>query len=165
MISPMESHEVIKGALSQTSPKAVASELGVSLSLVYKWAQPNTELGSGSRNPLDRIKQLMDLTGDPHIIQWLCRQAGGHFVNNPSAFERNEYDLAPATTEIVNQFAELLQVITKAAEDRSIDPEESARIREVWDSLKTYTEGFVKACEDRNFEQIPLPNASRPSES
>lgn len=152
----MESHDVIKEALSRTSPKEVASELGVSLSLVYKWAQPNNEQGSGSRNPLDRIKHLIDLTGDPHIIQWLCQQAGGHFVRNPST-NRNYEDITPATNEIVHQFAELLQVITRAAEDRSITPDESERIRDVWDALKTYTEGFVKCCEDRNFERVPSP--------
>src|SRR6056297_2228952 len=35
----MESHEVLKKAFDQsnTSPKEIASDLGVSLSLVYKW--------------------------------------------------------------------------------------------------------------------------------
>ncbi|MEN9975372.1 MAG: hypothetical protein RLZZ282_1378, partial [Verrucomicrobiota bacterium] len=35
----MESHEVLRRALRKTTPKAVASDLGVSLSLVYKWAE------------------------------------------------------------------------------------------------------------------------------
>ncbi len=42
-------------------PKAIASELGVSLSLVYKWAQEQSESGSGSRNPLDRIVETAAL--------------------------------------------------------------------------------------------------------
>ncbi len=75
----MESHEVIKRACEKTSPKEVASEVGVSLSLVYKWSQPNTDLGSGSRNPLDRVASMVDCTGDNGIIQWLCEQAGGYF--------------------------------------------------------------------------------------
>ena len=54
----MESHEVLKEALRKTSPKAVAAELGVSLSLVYKWAEKPTADGSGSRNPLDRILEI-----------------------------------------------------------------------------------------------------------
>tara|TARA_R110002096_G_scaffold163992_2_gene331629 strand:- start:58 stop:537 length:480 start_codon:yes stop_codon:yes gene_type:complete len=152
----MESHEVIKEALSKTSPKAVASDLGVSLSLVYKWAQPNTELGSGSRNPLDRIHELMKLTGEEKIIHWLCKQAGGHYVRNPDD-QINDYEYAPATNEIVHQFAELLQVITRAAADNTITPDESDRIRQVWDELKMITEGFVKACEERRFERIPTP--------
>ena len=156
----MESHEVIKEALNKTSPKAVAAELGVSLSLVYKWAQPNTELGSGSRNPLDRIHELMKLTREEKIIHWLCQQAGGHFVRNPDEGE-SDYQYAPATNEIVHNFAELLQVITKAAEDSTITPDESDRIRQVWDELKMITEGFVRACEERKFERIPRPGGPR----
>lgn len=34
----MESYEIFKEAFKRSSPKAVASELGVSLSLVYEWA-------------------------------------------------------------------------------------------------------------------------------
>ncbi|MEM0969013.1 MAG: phage regulatory CII family protein [Verrucomicrobiota bacterium] len=152
----MESHEVIKSALARTSPKAVAAELGVSLSLVYKWAQPNTDLGSGSRNPLDRIRELMELTGEPRIIQWLCQQAGGHFVENPERrSSEDSYEVAPATTEIVHQFSELLQAITKAAEDRSINKDESDEIREIWDQLKTFTEGFVLCCEEGDFQRMP----------
>ena len=74
----MESHEIIKEAFEETSPKEIAAELGVSLSLVYKWAQPNTELGSGSRNPLDRVAELVRITKNPKLVQWLCHQAGGH---------------------------------------------------------------------------------------
>ena len=67
----MESHEVLKKAFdsASTSPKEIAAELGVSLSLVYKWAQPNSELGSGSRNPLDRVEALLELTREPAIAE------------------------------------------------------------------------------------------------
>ena len=68
----MESHDVIREAFKKSGPKEVASEMGLSLSLVYKWAQPNTELGSGSRNPLDRVNQLRELTQDTQLVQWLC---------------------------------------------------------------------------------------------
>jgi hypothetical protein len=149
----MESHEVIKEAFTRTSPKAVAADLQVSLSLVYKWAQPCTDLGSGSRNPLDRIARLIELTGEPKIIEWLCQQAGGHFVSNPDTKGSVAYEIETGTNEIVNQFAQLLGVITHAAADRSISTEESERIREVWDHLKSVTEGFVRCCEEGDFEQ------------
>lgn len=148
----MESHEVIKEAFNRTSPKAVAADLQVSLSLVYKWAQPCTDLGSGSRNPLDRIKRLMELTEEPKIIEWLCQQAGGHFVRNPATTNSVPYEIETGTNEIVNQFAQLLGVITHAAADRSIGGDEAERIREVWDHLKSVTEGFVRCCEEGDFE-------------
>ncbi|HEY8992036.1 MAG TPA: hypothetical protein VIM46_08675, partial [Luteolibacter sp.] len=73
----MESHEVLRQAFQKTSPKAVASELGISLSLVYKWAEKQSEDGSGSRNPLDRLLKVIELSGDERIIHWLCQQTGG----------------------------------------------------------------------------------------
>lgn len=152
----MESHEVLKEAFESpnTSPKEIASDLGVSLSLVYKWAQPNSETGSGSRNPLDRIDTLMKLTGHTGIAEWMCRRGGGYFVRNPKSTCEKGYQVVPATHTIVQQFAGLLDVVSRAAEDNSITPDESADIRIVWDTLKSYCEGFVRCCEEGDFEQI-----------
>ncbi|MDF1852926.1 MAG: hypothetical protein P1U85_18960 [Verrucomicrobiales bacterium] len=152
----MESHEVLKKAFesANTSPKEIASELGVSLSLVYKWAQPNSETGSGSRNPLDRVEALLELTREPEIAEWLCQKAGGYFVRNPKSSCEQGYEVVPATHTIVQQFAGLLDVVSKAAQDNNIDPHESAEIRIVWDRLKAYCEGFVRCCEEGDFEQI-----------
>ncbi len=159
----MESHEVMKGAFARTSPKAVAADLQVSLSLVYKWAQPSSDNGSGSRNPLDRVKRLMELTRDPRIIQWLCQQAGGHFVTNPEGPRGVSYEIETGTNEIVHQFAELLGVITLAAADRTITKDESERIRDVWDRLKSITEGFVRCCEEGDFDRAAsLARSARP---
>ena len=155
----MESHEVIKQAFRNAGPKEVAAEMGLSLSLVYKWAQPNTELGSGSRNPLDRVSRLMEITKEPALIQWLCQKAGGHFVNNPPSSCKEGFEVVPATTEIVQQFAGLLQVITQAALDHRITSDESEDIREVWDTLKCYTEGFVRCFEEGDFAALPVQNA------
>lgn len=152
----MESHEVLKKAFesSSTGPKEIASELGVSLSLVYKWSQPNTDTGSGSRNPLDRLSKIVEMTGETAIIEWLCQHAGGYFVRNPKSSCKQGYEVVPATHTIVQQFAGLLDVVSKAALDNTIDPQESKEIRIVWDKLKAYCEGFVRCCEEGDFEQI-----------
>ncbi len=153
----MESHDVIRKAFKQCGPKEVAAEMGLSLSLVYKWAQPNTDTGSGSRNPLDRVNQLRALTDDTGLVQWLCEQAGGYFVRNPKSFCEQGFEVVPATNEIVQQFADLLATISKAALDNSITDDESEEIRNVWEQLKCFTEGFVRCCEEGDFEQIPKP--------
>ena len=150
----MESHEIIKDAVDKTGPKEVAAELGLSLSLIYKWAQAAEEDGSGSRNPLDRVLQLVEITDDHSLIQWLCVRTGGYYVHNRHAENEEGYEVIPATNEIVQQFADLLQVITQAALDQSIDEDESERIRLVWEDLKRYTEGFVRCCEDGDFAKM-----------
>jgi len=156
MKSVMESHEVLREAFEQSpvSPKEIASELGVSLSLIYKWAQPSDGDGSGSRNPLDRAEALLALTKHPAIAEWLCQRAGGYFVVNPKSTCEEGYEVVPATHTIVQQFAGLLDTVSRAAQDNSITPDESAEIRVVWDRLKSYCEGFVRCCEEGDFEQI-----------
>lgn len=155
MSATVESHEVLRDALEKVSPKEVASEMGLSLSMVYKWAQPQNEQGSGSINPLDRCAELMRITKDPAIIQWLCSQQGGFFVHNPRMQGSKEVaSVMPAMNRIVQQFADVLEAITKAALDNSISQDEARRIRTEWEQLKTFTESFVKACEQGNFDRI-----------
>lgn len=157
----MDSHDVIRKAFKNRGPKEVAAEMGLSLSLVYKWAQPSSETGSGSRNPLDRVDQLRKLTHDMGIIEWLCQQAGGYFVRNPKSFCEEGFEVVPATNEIVQQFADLLSTISKAAVDNSITDDESEEIRAVWEHLKGFTEGFIRCCEEGDFEHIPKPGEPR----
>jgi hypothetical protein len=148
----MESHEVVREALERGSPKEIAADMGVSLSLVYKWAQ--TGEGSGALNPLDRILRLYELTGHDHLLQWLCMRAGGVFVKNPPSRCRKGFEVMPATQEIVQQFANLLASISQAAADNSICETEAADIRHVWDELKRFTEGFVRCCEEGDFAHL-----------
>ena len=161
----MDSHDVIKNAFeNKASPKEIASEMGLSLSLVYKWAQPTSELGSGSRNPIDRVLKLFELTQDPRIIQWLCEHAGGYFVRNPKSYCQDGFEVLPATSEIITQFSELLSTISRAAADNVITLEESEGIREVWDELKCYCEGFVNCCEEGDFSTM-RESGSKPKDS
>ena len=150
----MESHDVLKNAFEKSSPKAIASELGISLSLVYKWAQEQSSTGSGSRNPLDRVLEIISITDDPRIVEWICAQSGGYFVRNPDSSCEQGFEYLPATTEIVSQFSLLLSRISHAAFDNSIDNQESEDIRQHWDKLKCYAEGFVRCCEEGDFEMM-----------
>jgi transposase len=80
----MQSHELLREVFQQCSPKQVAAHLGLSLSLIYKWAEPaDAAAGSGSANPLDRINALLNCTNDRRIVQWICQQSGGFFILNP----------------------------------------------------------------------------------
>jgi hypothetical protein len=158
----MESHDVLRRALRKTSPKAVAAELGVSLSLVYKWAEKPTDESGGNRNPLDRVLQIIELSGDYGILEWLCRRQGGHFVRDPDVSGQQIDHVLPATQEIIGQFSNLLARISSAANDHSVTDEEADEIRECWDNLKSYAEAFVRACENGEFKSMPrVPGAAR----
>jgi hypothetical protein len=72
----MESHEVMKEVLKKTSAKQIAADMSLSLSLIYKWAElPEDDSGSGTGSPLDRVGQLIRITQDARIAQWVCEQA------------------------------------------------------------------------------------------
>ena len=150
----MESHEVLKKALRKTTPKAVAAELGVSLSLVYKWAEKPADDGAAGKNPLDRLLQIIDLSGDNAIVEWLCRRQGGYFVKDPDVSDAQVDHVVPVTQEIIRHFSELLNQISNAAQDHSVTKSEAADIRETWDKLKSHAEAFVRACEKGDFRTM-----------
>ena len=158
----MESYEIVKGAFKNCSPKEIASELGVSLSLVYKWAQEQSESGSGSRNPLDRLLEIIRLTQEERIIEWLCERCNGYFVRNPPSSCEQGFEVLPATNEIVSQFSSLLSRISQAALDSSITLDEAQEIREQWDRLKCFGEGFVRCCEEGDFTKMEIEKEEDP---
>ena len=151
----MQSHELLREVFQSHSAKHIAAELGLSLSMIYKWAEPPDQAaGSGTANPLDRIDALQKCSGDPRIVQWVCQRAGGFFIKNPKANYPHPDFLIPATNEIIQEFADLLAVIAKAVADDQIVPKESADIRGRWEELKSVTEGFVHCCEEGNFLKL-----------
>jgi hypothetical protein len=151
----MHSHELLREVLQKANAKEIAVTLGLSLSMIYKWAEPAGEgTGSGTANPLDRIDALFKATGDERIVQWICQKAGGFYIHNPEATRPHPEYLIPATNQIIQEFADLLAVIANAAADNYINDREARQIRARWEDLKSVTEGFVRCCENGNFTPI-----------
>lgn len=150
----VHSHELLRAVYDSGNPKQVAAELGLSLSLIYKWAEPTTETGSGTTNPLDRIEQLVRSTADDRIVQWICQRAGGFFIRNPKAVWPHPPDLIPATNQVVQEFADLLAVVASSAADNTVSSQEAKTIRARWEDLKRATEAFVRCCEEGNFTAL-----------
>jgi hypothetical protein len=162
----MHSHELLREVLQKSSAKEVAAGLGLSLSMIYKWAEPpDPAQGSGSVNPLDRVEALVRLTQDPRIVQWIAQRAGGFFIKNPKITHPHPDYLIPATNQIVQEFADLLAVIANAAFDNHITPEEARKIRARWEDLKSVTECFVHCCEEGNFSRLREKSLPTPAES
>jgi len=111
----MESHELLREVFDKKSAKEVSADLDLSTSMIYKWAQPSHNEG-GIENPLDRIEALYQSTGDPRLIQWICQRAGGFFILNPENTPHPTF-LIPATNQIVQEFADLLSVVSGAVSD------------------------------------------------
>jgi len=158
----MQSHELLREVFDKATPKQVAADIGLSTSVIYKWAEaPRHEAGSGIDNPLDRIEALIQSTGDERLVQWICQRAGGFFIQNPKNAPHPHF-LIPATNQIVQEFADLLAVIATSAADNQITPAESKQIRARWEELKSVTEGFVECCEEGNFSALKKDPAKKP---
>ncbi len=151
----MQSHEVMRDVLKRTSAKQIAAEMGLSLSLIYKWAEPPEEESGGSASsPLERVGQLIRITGDVRVAQWVCEQADGFFIRNPHNLPPTD-SVIPATNDIVQEFADMLATIAQASADNEISKDEAKTIRRRWEELKSVTEGFVKAAENGSFVARP----------
>lgn len=150
-----KSHEVLKQAVTRCGAKSVASDMGLSQSLIYKWCEPSDGPDcSGVDNPLDRLVELFRLTGDDSAIDWLCQQADSFRIKNPAVEESSESSVLDNTQTILKEFSELLEAVTEGyANGQRIDPAESARIRKEWEDLKRVAERFVHACEQGVFDQ------------
>jgi hypothetical protein len=150
----MQSHELLRDVFKDGSPKQIAEDMRLSLSMIYKWAEPAGDKGSGTPNPLDRLEDLINSTQDQRLLQWICEKGGGFFIRNPKNIHPHPDFLIPATNTIVQEFADLLSVVACAAGDNHINEAEAAGIRKKWEQLKSVTEGFVHCCEEGNFSHI-----------
>jgi hypothetical protein len=155
----MQSHELLREVFEKKKPKEIASDLGLSSSMIYKWGEPNTA-GSGIGNPLDRMEALLKSTGDHRLVQWICERAGGFFILNPQN-NPHPHQLIPATNQIVQEFADLLHVIASATANEQVSQAEARQIRARWEELKSVTEGFVAACEEGDFTKLRTHAAAK----
>ncbi len=153
----MRSDEILKTAADKIGVKALAAALKLSPALVYKWCQPHDENdpdASGALNPLDRLAQIFEVTGDVEVINWLCNQAGGFFVPDAEVDVRHmRTDLLVGAQQLVKEFSDMLEEVSRSiANDGSIEPGEAARIRRHWETLKRVAESFVTASESGLFQ-------------
>jgi len=149
----MKSHEILKEVIEAQNIKELSASLGVSLSTLYKWSEPTSD-GSGIPNPLDRAAELIRLTSDQRIADWICAQSNGFFVANPATGRHTPESVNVAANKLVREFAEMISTIASAASDNKINAQESETLRARWDILKSLSETFVHHCEQGNFDSL-----------
>jgi hypothetical protein len=149
----MDSHDVLRKTVAKAGVKSVAADMMLSPSLIYKWCEQKGGDASGADNPLDRILNLCQITGDHSPIVWLCEQVNGFFVENiaPDMLE-TELRVLNMTQRILKEFSEMLDMVSKSmAHENGIDKDEARSIRVEWEDLKRVGEQFVLGCEMGTF--------------
>ena len=157
-----EAHHVLEDALRKAGEARpgdqaqvhgeVAKSLGVSTSMLYKWREP-AEQGSGQPNPLHRTAQLIVLTGDTRIVDWLAEKAGGQFT--PVETEPAAGALDQAANTLVREFGLLIADVADAIADRRVTPDETQALRAKWNGLRKRAETFVRRCEKGDYGAQP----------
>ena len=142
------SHDVLREAADKIGVKALAAHLNLSQALVYKWCQERDRDdpdSSGARNPLDRVAEIVEATGDPNIANWICQCVGGFFTPNPTVDKKDfGTDLLRGTQQLVKEFSDMLEEVSRSVtDDGEIELDEAVRIRRHWETLKRVAEAFV----------------------
>ncbi|MEJ6716864.1 MAG: helix-turn-helix domain-containing protein [Akkermansiaceae bacterium] len=148
------SHEVLKDVISIRGAKAVAAEMGLSQSMIYKWCQPSERPDdSGADNPLDRVIGLYSITEEAEPIEWLCEQTDSFRVRNPQAEPCLISSLVLENTQVMlKEYSEVLEAVMESYADKNhIDLDGAKRIRKEWEDLKRAGEQFVFGCEQGIF--------------
>lgn len=143
----MDSYEALKLAVNKVGAKRAADELGLSLSMLYKWIEPSHAGASGTANPLDRVAQLCRVANDTAPVAWLCQQFGGFFVKNAEARKLEAGQVLQETHRVLRQFSSVLDAVSRGFDDGKLTAEEARDIRAEWEALKSMGESFVGACE------------------
>jgi hypothetical protein len=151
---------VLRQAAERIGVKALAARLRLSPALVYKWCQESSADdadASGARNPLDRLRELVEATQDVGPVKWICAAAGGFFAPNPPSRDLDrDTRLLQTTQRMVAEFSELLTTVSASVgDDGIISAAEAQRIRTCWDDLKSIGESFAVACERGFFSRSP----------
>ena len=156
----LKSHEVLRKAIDKIGAKCLADDLKLSAALIYKWCEEPSNLdsdviSSGAANPLDRVKEIYQRTGDRELVNWVCQLANGYFVQNPIIDEiKPDARLFKNTQKMIKEFSETLEKISACFDnDHKITPQEGAKIRKEWEELKSIGESFVFACEQGRFNK------------
>ncbi len=151
----METWELLRCVFRKHGCKRVAAELGLSESIVHKWSRPPESAGTGAPNPLDKLADILRVTGDERLVQWICARAGGHFVRNRPGKPAARPQLWLAADGVLERMAQLQEEVCVSAKDGKVTKAEAAELRKRWDRLQSDTEEYVAECEGGDFQSQP----------
>jgi len=166
----MESHEILREAFKKVGCKTVAAEMHLSLSLIHQWSR-GIDGKSVAANPLDRMAQLLEVTADRRLADWICAQQNGFFVENPPA-EKAPADLPSAGLAALKDLNQMETALPETLEHPAT-PAQAEKLRHLWETAKSNTERVVRTLENKQFRQkllvwfikfYPLWDAATPAD-
>lgn len=112
-------HDAIDHNPNRIKGAAIALRMGVSTTTVYRWGE------DGQVDiPLNRLIQLVLVTGDTRPVSALCETLGGAFVPVPCRERGEKLDI-----KALKEFSEFLHARSAALNDGKITAAELGRIK------------------------------------
>lgn len=154
----MNSRQALKKALKGADRQAVAKAMDMQIgSLNNQVAGERPYFPKGrTQNCIDRIVNFLAAveadTGNLFLLEWLAEEFGCVLIKNPAISVTNSLPIEKIS-EILRDFAAVIDETSKAAEDCDIDQAEAEKIRAKWEIMKRTTEEFVLACETGRYEK------------
>ncbi|MEI8244385.1 MAG: phage regulatory CII family protein [Lentisphaerota bacterium] len=148
----MNTQKVLKRALFGCDRKEVAKYVGMSPgSLNNQVAGELPYMPKGqTMNFVDRVVAFIDIThattGRMILLEQIAEEFSYMLVKNPAINAASSPAIAKVS-EILRDFASVVDEISKATGDQVIESDEAEKIRAKWEIMKRVTEEFVLACE------------------
>lgn len=163
----MNTRKILKEALKGCDREEAARAAGMSLGSLNNQVSGELPYLPKGKTPnlLDRIYLLIDAvresTGSMLILEKLAEEFGFMLIANP-AITAAESPAITRISEILHEFAAVIDEIARANADNLIDSHEAGNIRAKWEFMKRITEEFVLACETGKYN---LTETSAPKDS
>ncbi len=148
----MNSRQIMKKALKGCDRNFVAETMGIqvgSLNNQVAGELPYHPKGK-TKDFIDRVMSFIDATnaetGQQVLLEWMAEEFGCILINNPMISAASSPAISKIS-EILRDFAAVIDEISKAAADTRIEQHEAEKIRAKWEIMKRITEEFVLACE------------------
>lgn len=148
----MNSRQALKKALKGADRQAVAKAMDMQIgSLNNQVAGEHPYFPKGrTQNFVERLHNFLAAveadTGNLSLLEWFAEEFGCVLIRNP-AVSAAESLAVQKISEILRDFAAVIDETGKAVEDHEITPEEAEKIRAKWEIMKRTTEEFILACE------------------
>ena len=150
--------EVNEATFRDVGRKAVAGDLGKSLSLIDKWCHPTPSVenphGDGVVSPLELIDRLRAILQKRYPeaallpLHWLAQRAGCHLVGNPDGRATAPHaELLAHLGSVMKDFSAFLSDAAEALADGVVTHDEALACRGTWEALRFLGASFTARME------------------
>lgn len=147
-----DSRNILKIALKDCDREAVAKVMTIAVGSLNNQVagelpyRPKGDTMNFIERTMAFLEEVESQTGNRILLEWMAQEFGCLLVCNP-AIRAAKSPAITKVSEILRDFAGVVDEIGKATADQIIERHEAEHIRAKWEIMKRVTEEFVLAAE------------------